>query len=293
MKKIICFIIFVFIIDVSFSQQKDTIRKIDTIFIKMASQNEDISKNYAEILEKTNSQLSLWSNPYGILIATLGVLFAIFAIIGVFIIYRQSKEYKDLIKKSLDDHKVALDKLISEKNSQLRNYEISLDKSITDYKQKLETVGEEQKQQIKSFISNLEEQKIFVDTQIHTYRHSGWEFKDINENFPITSNTSFFARILLNSINQAFVIYIQIKTNDGKQIWLGFSGNNGNTTVTTNEYTQKIDNESNEVVINENILSVFKKGYPTSQSIPVQVITVRLRASNVDPKEIIFFYKIN
>src|SRR5216683_5279708 len=46
---------------------------------------------YVRLLERTNQQLSLWWNPYGIMVAALGALFAVLAIVAAFIIFRQSR----------------------------------------------------------------------------------------------------------------------------------------------------------------------------------------------------------
>ena len=175
------YILLLFLILPFFSQAQDIAK--DTLHSKLSTTTKDTVviiqrtddqtiKNYQQILEKTNEQLSLWSNPYGVIIAALGVLFAVLAIIAVFVLYRQSKEYKDLIHKSLQEHKLALDKLIAEKNNQLEIYYASLDKSIMEYKEQLKTVNEDTQKQIKEFISKLEEQKEYIEMRVNTYKES-------------------------------------------------------------------------------------------------------------------------
>lgn len=156
--------------DTSLSQTRPIIPK-DTVVIIQRIDDQTV-KNYQQILEKTNEQLSLWSNPYGLFVGMLGVLFATLAIIAVFVLYRQSKEYKDLINKSLQEHKLTLDKLIEEKNNQLEIYNASLDKSIMEYKEQLKTVSEDNQKQIKEFISKLEEQKEYIEMRVNTYKES-------------------------------------------------------------------------------------------------------------------------
>ena len=56
----------------------------------METVNPDV-QNYINILEKTNQQLNLWYNPYGIAIAILAIFFAILALAAAFIIYRQGR----------------------------------------------------------------------------------------------------------------------------------------------------------------------------------------------------------
>jgi len=270
-----------------------TLAKKDTVVIFQKALDPN-SSDYVQILEKTNQQLSLWWNPYGVFIAILGVLFAVLAIIAAFVIYRQSKEHKELIKSSLYEHQAALDKLITEKNNQLKLLESSYDKTIFEYTQKLNSVGEEGKMQISEFISKLEAQKEFIDTQAHTYRHSGWEAKDINEKYPIDATSIFQAKITLNDPIQAFVIYIRVITNEGKQFWLGFAGNEHDSKVTKyrSEFTFHKTYNNKDVLIYENIYSYFKRGFPEGTSVPIFVTTIRLRASNVDLREILFSYKI-
>src|ERR1700734_3271446 len=142
-----CFFIILFIIpSFALSQNKvrDTellkskiTREKDTLIVIKQIVSDKAKIAYEEILAKTNSQLSLWFNPYGILIGILGVLVAFLAIAVAFVIFKQSRDAKELIKESLYKHQVALDDLINEKNSYFNNYIISLNDSIGAYKDKL------------------------------------------------------------------------------------------------------------------------------------------------------------
>jgi hypothetical protein len=148
-------------------ETKDQILK-DTIYvIKEISDGETI-KSYQEILEKTNSQLSLWWNPYGVLIAFLGVLFTALTIIAAIVIYRQSREHKELIKESIIKHENVLGKMITERNQQLKIIESNLDNTINEYREKLKSATEENKQEIKKLIQTLEAQKESIDSQIQS-----------------------------------------------------------------------------------------------------------------------------
>jgi gas vesicle protein len=148
------------------SERKPIIQK-DTIYIIKQMPDDKMVKYYQEILEKTNAQLSLWWNPYGVLIGLLGVLFTILTIIAAVVIYRQSKEYKELINESLSKHETVLGQLITERNQQLKNIETNLSNTITDYKEKLKSATDDNKKEINSLIKTLEEQKESIDTQIH------------------------------------------------------------------------------------------------------------------------------
>ncbi len=57
-----------------------------------------MEEQYIQILEKTNQQLGLWTNPYGIMIGVLAILFTILTIVAAVIIYRQSKDYQERIR---------------------------------------------------------------------------------------------------------------------------------------------------------------------------------------------------
>lgn len=278
--------------DTSLLLSKQLVKK-DTVVI-LQRRDEQIIKDYQQILEKTNEQLSLWSNPYGLFVGMLGVLFAVLAIIAVFVLYRQSKEYKDLINKSLQEHRLALDKLLAERNNQLDIYNASIDKSIMEYKEQLKTENEDTQKQIKEFISKLEEQKEYIDTQIHTYKHSGWHNKDIPVSYHINSFTIFNSKITLNDINQSFTIYMRVKTNDNNQIWLGFAGNNGKIIPykSNDEYTLQQNYNEQEIIIHQNIVSFFNAGFPKLNSYPIQVDCIRLRGSRTDFREITFSFKI-
>jgi len=93
--------------------------------------NPSTVQNYIEILEKTNQQLSLWNNPYGIMVGILTVIIALMAIFFAYILYRQGKDYKDFLaeqkkiiegetKKSLDSAKCALDEQIKNGEEKLK-----------------------------------------------------------------------------------------------------------------------------------------------------------------------------
>ncbi len=56
------------------------------------------TQNYIEILEKTNQQLSLWYNPYGLIIGVLTLLVALLALYFGYILWRQGRDYKDFLE---------------------------------------------------------------------------------------------------------------------------------------------------------------------------------------------------
>lgn len=268
--------------------------------------------SYHEILEKTNSQLSMWTNPYGIfvavlggLVACLGVLFTVLTIIAVYLVFRQSKEYKDLMKKSLNDHKIALDNLIEEKDNQLKNIAAGYDKSIKELEYKagmlsdsLNELDKIQAEVMKEMILKLKEQKDFIDPNFKTFKHSGWRNKDIAENYTINQSTLFKFRALLNNPEQSFTVYMRIIANDNKPYWLGFGGRN---IIDNSEKQKQLLNESTKyktynslvVEIKENIFNCFGDAFSDKGIMPVKIDCVRLRGSDENKNEITFSYKIS
>jgi len=120
---------------------------------------EELNRHYADILEKTNEQLSLWWNPLGAFIGALGVLFAVGAIVAGIIIYRQGADYKKSLKEFEATYRVILDKVIQEKIAQLETFKSTIDVSIKEQQKQLETATADHRSQIESAIQNLERVK--------------------------------------------------------------------------------------------------------------------------------------
>jgi len=74
---------------------------------------------YMSILEKTNSQLSLWWNPYGVMIAALGVLFTVGAISVTLLLFRQSSDYQRKIDQALENQQKILSAYMEEHRGHL------------------------------------------------------------------------------------------------------------------------------------------------------------------------------
>lgn len=287
------------------SQEKCDCSKI----VSQQAVKEDSIKTYQEILEKTNSQLSMWTNPYGIfvavlgaLIACLGVLFTICSIIFGYILYKQSKESQERIEnvikdsqgkidKSLDDHKKKLKGIEKENKEYLSNLVNGFDGLILEYKDKLKNIED------KSFINKMESFKDFFETKKNTYRHSGRDPVDISDDNTISKNTAFSSKILLDAPDQRFTIFMKILGSDNKKYWLGFGGR----VINENEKTwlspsglefDILRNYNSEIVdINENIFDQFKRGFPQIE--PVKIIGIRFRGSDENKNEITFSYKIS
>jgi DNA-directed RNA polymerase subunit RPC12/RpoP len=116
------------------------------------------SKEYDQLLEKTNNQLSLWWNPYGVFIAFIGVLFAVLAIGVTFALYRQSRDYRSLLQSSITNYQAIINKFIEEKG-----YE--LDKKIKEAESNAAAATDEQKKVIEQELEHLRSQKELISQQ--------------------------------------------------------------------------------------------------------------------------------
>ncbi len=120
------------------------------------------TQEYVSTLEKTNQQLSLWFNPYGILVGSLAVLFALLAIVATVVIYRQTRDYKEKLDTFVKSYQDVFEKLIKEWKSKRDD----LDKQIQDYQTQLETTKGAQKKTVEDAIEKLKAQKDSVSSQI-------------------------------------------------------------------------------------------------------------------------------
>jgi hypothetical protein len=128
--------------------------KIDSLSMAFENINKEViaTKNLIEILDKTNQQISLWSNPYGVFIAALGVLFTIMTFFFAGFFYLQSKEFKDRINKLILSNQTALNRFIedwSERKTQI-------DKQIKEYQSKiLETTDKQKLSELEKIVERL------------------------------------------------------------------------------------------------------------------------------------------
>lgn len=110
---------------------------------------------YREILEKTNIQLSLWTNPYGLFVGALGVLFTIGTIAVGFTIFRQGSDYRNLIRQSIADYQSIINAFIEEKNQQIEILKQSVSEHIVRLAKEDEDAVGARKEQIGQEISDL------------------------------------------------------------------------------------------------------------------------------------------
>lgn len=150
-------------------------------------------KNYVEILEKTNQQMSLWWNPYGIMVATLGALFAVLAVIAAVILWRQGSDYRKMIDKSIGEYKKILDALVTDKIDAM---EKRLNDSIEVERQRLVSANSEQKDTIEEKIREMEEKK----NQILNFEAGQWIGNVVGANLTEHSNRPI-SNYIINPMN--------------------------------------------------------------------------------------------
>ncbi|MEI8249164.1 MAG: hypothetical protein WCG07_01575 [Candidatus Taylorbacteria bacterium] len=117
-------------------------------------------QNYIDLLEKTNQQLGMWTNPYGVLVAALALIVAVLTIAFALILWRQGKEYRDIFNKFLLDQKTFAE---SELNKSIKETKITANILIEEQKEKLKTASGEMKQKIEAAITKLEKTKDNLD----------------------------------------------------------------------------------------------------------------------------------
>lgn len=118
---------------------------------------------YISLLEKTNEQLNLLSNPYGFLVSVLSFLVGFLAIAVAIILYRQSREYRQSYKKALKDYEIALQENLKK---------IGLDAEskiqvLIDAKTKeVENLTGDTKKEAKKIIDDLKKEKEVIGSRI-------------------------------------------------------------------------------------------------------------------------------
>jgi len=132
-----------------------------------------MEEQYIQILEKTNQQLSLWTNPYGIMIGVLAILFTILTIVAAVIIYRQSKDYKEKVQadreqyaKNINDFLTSQKSIIEQREKQANKVEEKIDKLLKEYENQLKESSKSQKVEIEKAIENLKEEKSLLGSTI-------------------------------------------------------------------------------------------------------------------------------
>lgn len=112
--------------------------------------------NYASIVEKTNQQLSVWSNPYGLMIGVLTFIVTVGAIIVAWYIWKNSKEQKDLFKETLLNYQNTIN---DQAKIFIEQKKIEIDKTIQEFEKIKDSVTEEKKAEFQKVIDEYKKEK--------------------------------------------------------------------------------------------------------------------------------------
>ena len=147
-----------------------------TTLAQAPDQYQVMLNNYANILEKTNQQLGLWTNPYGLMIGLLTIIMAIAAIVVSIILWKNSREqrqksaefYKKQEEKVAEEIKVIKEvsdrevERSAKREERAREYETKFNDLIDIYKDKLNTLdagSEEEIARVEKIVDNLNKAK--------------------------------------------------------------------------------------------------------------------------------------
>mgnify|MGYP003521423004 FL=1 len=131
---------------------------------------------YISLLENTNQQLSLWSNPYGVLVAILSFLVAFLAIAAAFILFRQTREYRELFQNALKDYQNALQKNIEKIGL---DAETKIQLFIDSKTKEIDTLSGDTKKQAKKIIDDLKNEKSNIGSRIQFASIEANQFKPL------------------------------------------------------------------------------------------------------------------
>lgn len=127
-------------------------------------------EKYVQILEKTNQQLSMAHNPYGIMVGILTILIAIVSIATAVVLFRQGRDYQSRLEKDRAEQKKKFDdfletqmKIIKERNKTAKKLNEKVDLIIDEYKKQLEESSVSQKEEIQRAIDKLEAEKLSIN----------------------------------------------------------------------------------------------------------------------------------
>lgn len=141
--------------------------KIDTVILSNITNNSEdnyISKNeLIDLLVKKSSSES-WLT---VLITSLGVLFAIMAIVVAIVIFKQNHDYKNKINESLDYYKNMLNTFIESKRQELKIQEESIKLMIANLNESQEKSDPDKEVKINEIITGFENQKEIIEKQLY------------------------------------------------------------------------------------------------------------------------------
>ena len=118
-----------------------------------------VLNNYISILEKTNQQLNLWSNPYGLMVGILTLLVALIAIGVAYALWRHSKEQRDRTNQFFTEQ----EKIINEINKQVQKAKEGYNDLIKEQEGQLKSSTKKGKKEIQKAIEELKKEKARIN----------------------------------------------------------------------------------------------------------------------------------
>ncbi len=195
----------------------------------MATTTDLILLQYLEILEKTNQQLGLWTNPYGVMVTVLSFIIAVLAVVFAFYLWKQSKDYQEkfdsFLKKLQNNFDVEIKKNLKLRSKQNKQ----LEKIMSEKKKEMEDLTGEAKNKVEKEVKEIQEIKKTLNRQSIVPLSSVGEYGDrfYGEDINIRSSCGL-EPIIGSSLNTSCVkkcekcgnIYLDPSTNCGPGIAL-------------------------------------------------------------------------
>jgi hypothetical protein len=120
----------------------------------------------------------------------------------------------------------------------------------------------------------------------------GFHHKDVVQNIPFSNKLVFKFEIHREDIIQDFHIYYNVLFSTGKQYWIGFKKSNPGSpdAIDSGEYTKVYDFHDLFFSHEETIADTLANRDITNFGVPMQILFVRIRASDTIKKPIIFSF---
>jgi len=144
------------------------ISRIDTLYINRIDPL--YLETYIEVLEKANNQLSLVGNPLAWFIGSLGVLFTVGAIFSTYIIWSQSRDFKE-----------RQNELFSNSERRIKELEDSLRRSNQNLLNNFESDAEKLSSKLENMSFSDEEKIANLGFEISDLKASIKRFKEEND----------------------------------------------------------------------------------------------------------------
>ncbi len=128
-----------------------------------------MTQNYVAILEKTNQQLSLWYNPYGLMVGILTLVLGLAAIVVSVFLWRNSVEQRKERKKQEEDFYANLTKItntnVEEARKNVEEARKQYDELITAQEATLKS-SKENKKELEKALIELKKERANIGTNI-------------------------------------------------------------------------------------------------------------------------------